>query len=332
MQHEDAYSHVCHIESRYMDRESDFYKGAYGLYLAAKEAAEEADGEYLSFPKCPIPGCPLHTQLTITPEKRSKTINFDKKGFQTPPFRKQAKRKIIETSNKFKNLKLQNEMSESQTIQEENENKNNDTEMTIKNQLPPPIMLKITKNYKQQLKELTLGYENLRTKLSGEYIKLYVDTSEQYRSLTKYLRQTETAEYYVIKPKQERPIRVCLKGLPRDTDMEDIQEDLIELAAVANKPQQRAPRDSDIPTQTEAGRNREYRYNTDNRPRPAENNHSDNFYHAIELIANLDEIFNKLPGLIKHLPSIKAAKGAENKKYALIEALMDEENEIGITL
>ncbi|GFS80650.1 hypothetical protein NPIL_689971 [Nephila pilipes] len=43
MQHEDAYSHVCHIESRYMDRESDFYKGAYGLYLTAKEAAEEAE-------------------------------------------------------------------------------------------------------------------------------------------------------------------------------------------------------------------------------------------------------------------------------------------------
>ncbi|GFS41685.1 hypothetical protein NPIL_16361 [Nephila pilipes] len=43
MQHEDAYSHVCHIESRYMDRESDFYKGAYGFYLTAKEAAEEAE-------------------------------------------------------------------------------------------------------------------------------------------------------------------------------------------------------------------------------------------------------------------------------------------------
>ncbi|GFU63155.1 hypothetical protein NPIL_322971 [Nephila pilipes] len=43
MQHEDAYSHVCLIESRYMDCESDFYKGAYGLYLAAKEAAEKAE-------------------------------------------------------------------------------------------------------------------------------------------------------------------------------------------------------------------------------------------------------------------------------------------------
>ncbi|GFT81882.1 hypothetical protein NPIL_51351 [Nephila pilipes] len=138
-QHEDAYSHVCHIESRYMDRESDFYKGAYGLYLASKEAAEEVEGEYLSFPKCPIPGCPLHTQLPITPEKRGR-------------------------------------------------------------------------------------------------------------------------------------------------------------------------HETDIPTQTEAGRNRDYRYNTDIRPRPAENNHSDNFYQAIELIANLGEIFNKLPGLIKHLPSIKRCR------------------------
>ncbi|GFS50335.1 hypothetical protein NPIL_192801 [Nephila pilipes] len=118
-QHEDAYSHVCHIESRYMDRESDFYKGAYGLYLASKEAAEE------------------------------------------------------------------------------------------------------------QLYQITLN---------------------------------------------------------------------------------RGRHETDIPTQTEAGRNRDYRYNTDIRPRPAENNHSDNFYQAIELIANLGEIFNKLPGLIKHLPSIKRCR------------------------
>ncbi|GFU23959.1 hypothetical protein NPIL_256441 [Nephila pilipes] len=98
-------------------------------------------------------------------------------------------------------------------------------------------------------------------------------------------------------------------------------------AAVANNPQQRALRDSDIPAQTETRRNRDYLYNTDSRSRSTENNHSDNFYQAIELIANLGEIFNKLPGLIKHLPSIKAAR-AENKKYAL----MDEENEIGISI
>ncbi|GFS72863.1 hypothetical protein NPIL_3811 [Nephila pilipes] len=107
-----------------------------------------------------------------------------------------------------------------------------------------------------------------------------------------------------------------------------IRENHTFAAAVANNPQQRAPRDSDITTQTETGRNRDYHYNTDNRPRSAENYHSDNFYQAIELIANLGEIFNKLPGLIKHLPNIKAAKGAENKKYAL----MDEDNEIRITL
>ncbi|GFT24584.1 hypothetical protein NPIL_239961 [Nephila pilipes] len=55
-----------------------------------------------------------------------------------------------------------------------------------------------------------------------------------------------------------------------------IRENHTYAAAVADNPQQRAPRDFDIPTQTEAGRNRGYRYNTDNRPRPAENNHSDN--------------------------------------------------------
>ncbi|GFS70448.1 hypothetical protein NPIL_421241 [Nephila pilipes] len=111
-----------------------------------------------------------------------------------------------------------------------------------------------------------------------------------------------------------------------------IRENLTYAGATANNSQQRAPRNSDILAQTEARRNSDYRYNPENSSRATENNHSDNFYQAIELIANLGENFNKLPGLIKHLPNIKAAKGAENKKYALIEALMDEENEIGITL
>ncbi|GFT36842.1 hypothetical protein NPIL_91221 [Nephila pilipes] len=98
--------------------------------------------------------------------------------------------------------------------------------------------------------------------------------------------------------------------------------------AVANNSQQREPRNSDILTQTEARRNRDNRYNSENRPRAIENNLLDNFYKAIQLIVNLREVFNKLSGLIKHLPSTKAAKGAENKKkYVLIEALIDEENE-----
>ncbi|GFS63210.1 hypothetical protein NPIL_336641 [Nephila pilipes] len=49
-----------------------------------------------------------------------------------------------------------------------------------------------------------------------------------------------------------------------------IRENHTFAAAVANNPQQRAPRDSDIPTQTEAGRNRDFRYNTNNRPRHAD--------------------------------------------------------------
>ncbi|GFT10946.1 hypothetical protein NPIL_450891 [Nephila pilipes] len=114
MQHEDAY---CHIET-WTEREI-FIKEH--IDFTSQPSSRKAEGEYLSFPKCPIPSCPLHTQLPITPEKRAKTIIIDNEGLQIPPARKQAKRKIIEqyfpqiieTSNKFKNLKLQNEMSES---------------------------------------------------------------------------------------------------------------------------------------------------------------------------------------------------------------------------
>ncbi|GFT61396.1 hypothetical protein NPIL_291941, partial [Nephila pilipes] len=55
--------------------------------------------------------------------------------------------------------------------------------------LPPPIMMKITTNYRDQLKTLTLDYPNLRTRLSGDYVKLYLNTDDEYRSIIKSLEE-----------------------------------------------------------------------------------------------------------------------------------------------
>ncbi|GFS75368.1 hypothetical protein NPIL_126151 [Nephila pilipes] len=88
------------------------------------------------------------------------------------------------------------------------------------------------------------------------------------------------------------------------------------------------PHNSEISEQTEANKHSNNQHNKNKTRNP----NTENFYDAIELIGNLGEFFNKLTRLLKHLPKIKAAKGSINKRYALIDALMDDDNDIAVTV
>ncbi|GFU40480.1 hypothetical protein TNCV_1208401 [Trichonephila clavipes] len=97
----------------------------------------------------------------------------------------------------------------------------------IKN-LPPLVFLKITDTHINQMKTLDDIYLDIRSKLTGDYIRLYTDTDEQRRELIHKLDELKF-EYFAITPKAERPIKVVIKGLPRDSKPEDIHNDLTEL-------------------------------------------------------------------------------------------------------
>ncbi|GFS82320.1 PRE_C2HC domain-containing protein [Trichonephila clavipes] len=100
--------------------------------------------------------------------------------------------------------------------------------------LPPPVFLKYTQNHRTQMKTLNDIYPELRGKLIGEYIKLYSDTDEERRELIHKLDELKY-QYFAIKPKAERPIKVVIKGLPRDSNPQDIQNDLMELGYTVDK-------------------------------------------------------------------------------------------------
>ncbi|GFW10238.1 nucleic-acid-binding protein from transposon X-element [Trichonephila clavipes] len=100
--------------------------------------------------------------------------------------------------------------------------------------LPPPVFLKYTKDHRIQMKTLNDIYPELRSKLTGEYIKLYSDTDEERREFINKLDKLEF-QYFAIKPKAERPIKVVIKGLPRDSDPQDIKNDLVELGYMVDK-------------------------------------------------------------------------------------------------
>ncbi|GFX08141.1 hypothetical protein TNCV_4783562 [Trichonephila clavipes] len=61
------------------------------------------------------------------------------------------------------------------------------------------------------MKTLDDIYPDLHSKLTGEYIKLYMDTDEQRRESIHKLDEIKF-EYFAITPKAERPIKVKLAG------------------------------------------------------------------------------------------------------------------------
>ncbi|GFW26040.1 hypothetical protein TNCV_3317121 [Trichonephila clavipes] len=101
------------------------------------------------------------------------------------------------------------------------------------NPLPPPLMLKITANYRVQV-DIKKFYPNLKLKTTGEYIKLDSDTVEQNRIIAHTLENLNY-QFYVIKLKNERSIKIVIKGLPKNSNTDLIKADLKELGFLPEK-------------------------------------------------------------------------------------------------
>ncbi|GFX21879.1 nucleic-acid-binding protein from transposon X-element [Trichonephila clavipes] len=86
-------------------------------------------------------------------------------------------------------------------------------------------MLRITDDYRVQVDTIKKIYPHLRLKTTGEYIKLYSNTTEQNRVVRQTLIQLGY-RFYVITPKNDRPIKIVIKGYPKKADPEDIKKDL----------------------------------------------------------------------------------------------------------
>ncbi|GFV89415.1 nucleic-acid-binding protein from transposon X-element [Trichonephila clavipes] len=105
-----------------------------------------------------------------------------------------------------------------------NGSNNSASQNATQNQLPPPIMLFVEKNYKAQMAAITEAFSKIRSRLTGEFLKLYTDSAEE-RRMAVHLKLLKF-QFYTIKSKAERPIKVVIKGLPRNTNPEEIKQDL----------------------------------------------------------------------------------------------------------
>ncbi|GFX85973.1 nucleic-acid-binding protein from transposon X-element [Trichonephila clavipes] len=101
--------------------------------------------------------------------------------------------------------------------------------------LPSPVScLGITDSVRSQMKIIIDKYPKLRSRVTGEFIKLYTDDFDQYHELLHFVEKVKF-QFCVITPKNERPIKVVLKGLPRNFKVDEIKADLEELGFTPEK-------------------------------------------------------------------------------------------------
>ncbi|GFU83023.1 nucleic-acid-binding protein from transposon X-element [Trichonephila clavipes] len=207
-----------------------------------QEHHRNAECEYGTL-SCSTPGCTVHgtpptpnisqQEFPALPKVNSQKRKENDDGFVSPSRRQTIKKPNlilspnfnVETNNKFSNLNQQ----EIAGTSNDNTTSNDPppTTNTPKTYLPPPIMLKTSDETREHMKVITTAFPNIRSKLSGELIKLYTNTSIEYHKLLNLLDQ-HRYQYHVITPKDERPIKVVIKGLPGNTDINDIKSDLID--------------------------------------------------------------------------------------------------------
>ncbi|GBN76760.1 hypothetical protein AVEN_124511-1 [Araneus ventricosus] len=79
----------------------------------------------------------------------------------------------------------------------------------------------------QDLKKINYEWGPVESKLGGPYIKLFTQSDEASHRPTKFLR-TNDMGYFIIVPRSERPIKVVIRGLPLDLNVDVLKKALVE--------------------------------------------------------------------------------------------------------
>ncbi|GFV07031.1 uncharacterized protein TNCV_2664101 [Trichonephila clavipes] len=132
----------------------------------------------------------------------------------------------VTVNNSFSDLESENDKD--QVAPEEN----NET-APPKSKPPPPIHLKMKKNLRDQLKSIYQKFPDITKKSSGEFIKL-ISNDIEYHALTNFLEQDKDFEFFSLKPKPIKPIKIVIKELPIFTKTHEIQSDLEEGFTIEN--------------------------------------------------------------------------------------------------
>ncbi|GFU74851.1 uncharacterized protein TNCV_4961791 [Trichonephila clavipes] len=199
-----------------------------------QEETERKVSELRSLPPCLDANCPDHTILTPTklflnssktiPSQKRKNEKEDSEGFAFPkktarPTTPTKALEPLQTKNNFETL----------TSDPDPIIKVATESIASKPTAPRPITLKVSKNYREQIKIITETFPDLQIKTAGDYFKLYPNNIDQSRSLSHFLESDKQFQFYTVPIIENKPLKVVIKGLPRVTLPEEITIDLEEL-------------------------------------------------------------------------------------------------------
>ncbi|GFX63401.1 hypothetical protein TNCV_3620041 [Trichonephila clavipes] len=200
-----------------------------------EEEKERMVSELRNLPPCLEANCPDHTFLSqsnpvpdsnknkIQSQKR-KNEKEDSEGFAFPkktarPITPTKALEPLQTRNNFETL-----IPDPDPI----------IKMTTENIAPQPgaphpITLKVSKNYREQIKTINETFPDMQMKTAGDYFKLFPNNIDQSRSLSHFLESDKQFQFYTVPIIENKPLKVVIKGLPRVTLPEEIIIDLEEL-------------------------------------------------------------------------------------------------------
>ncbi|KAF8784154.1 hypothetical protein HNY73_011618 [Argiope bruennichi] len=163
------------------------------------------------------------------PVKESKKRVADEDGFIAP---------AAHLVRKIKNLKpnsIKNKEIEIKQVPEGIEEVALDEEVDAdpspaqpKQKRVPPFFVTPRADFRTMLNILKLEAPSLRSVMSNRFLKLTVETEEEHRSLS-HLLESQGAEFKTFMLKQDRPIKVVIRGLPSCTPIEDIKSEFLTL-------------------------------------------------------------------------------------------------------
>ncbi|GFW09351.1 hypothetical protein TNCV_2066101 [Trichonephila clavipes] len=159
--------------------------------------------------------------VKIKVENPRKSLSFPKR--QPDLFPPPQPRTPIETNNNFSGLEhhVEHPLSTERQVTTE--------VVTPKMTLAHPIMLKIKKNFRDQIKCISEKFLKIRNRVANDAVKNFSNDPEEYRALIHFLESDKEFEFYVINRKIVKSIKAVIKGLPSSSKINDITNDLADV-------------------------------------------------------------------------------------------------------
>ncbi|GFT72168.1 nucleic-acid-binding protein from transposon X-element [Trichonephila clavipes] len=210
-------------------------KDEHGVHKQLRESLEETIAarnqlvsELRTMPPCLDQNCPDHTELKIklpqvdipkSPLRKEKNVknNVDDFVFPNKTARPTTPTPVLQP------IAVQNSFTD--LVQDPDLPTDNSVEIP---KIPPPlpVYLKVNNNYRKQLDQLKVKFPEITSKTSGKYLKLNLESHEEQKELVNFMDKDKDYQFYVLPPKDKKPIKIVIKGLPGCTKPDEIINDL----------------------------------------------------------------------------------------------------------